>query len=606
MWIHEALFSPPRGSRLGLILGWARSALLTLAAVFIGSAVNSLLLDGRGLVSSLTWSGVCAVTAAICGGFAEAQPGLLAGHEEKLWRQKVLSAAISGEANTDSQTGGHGTTRKDPGGGTHNSQEGVLIDAATSSVEQTAGYRVSFLTPTLGSFTSPLIILALWAVLIDLPSAGFLALFIFAVPLIIFGAGKILRRSNAEYRRKQALATHSYLEMLEGLGTLKVLGAMGRARDAFARSARSAMQELTRLLARNQLMIVVNDAVFSILMSGTAIALVLFRLHAGAISPGTALAGVLVSVLLYEPIDRVGRTFYIGLGGRAHRDGLVSMVGEPDYETENTRSQSKYQPFSHPLEVQLRNVRVDIDGKRILHDITVDIAPGAHIAIVGPSGSGKTTLLRVLSGLQECEGQVCFNGHATSAEARRGKVFVAKQLPGIFSTTVADNLRLANPEATDEELESALRNAHLWEEMATRPGGLYSAVGDRGTQLSGGQRRRLAIARAFLRFDELLLLDEPTADLDRTTERLIHRSLAELTKNRTTITVAHRLDAITDADEVIVLSDGHIVARGTPEELRSAEGYFANALRAESRSVEIDVAGVESSVPEAERNESNE
>ncbi|WP_245532958.1 ABC transporter ATP-binding protein [Corynebacterium ulceribovis] len=569
--------------------------MLTISAVFIGAAVDSLLFDGNtGATSALIGAGVSALTAALCGGFAEAQPGYLAGREEKLWRRAVLSAAIAGEvkATPPGPRSGHPGQSPTPQESTsQETKEGILIDAATSCVAQTAGYRATFLTPTLGSFTSPLIILLLWALLIDAVSAGLLALFIVAVPLVIYWAGKLLRRSNAEYRRKEAHATHRYLEMLEGLGTLKVLGAMGKARDSFAASARTAMRELTRLLAQNQLMIVVNDAVFSILMSGTAIALVLYRLHDGAISPGDALAGVFVSVLLYEPIDRVGRTFYIGLGGRAHRDSLVAMVGEPDYRTADTCTSCRAlqsaqdSTASAPLSVSLRNINVHIAGNHILRDITLDVAPGKHVAIVGPSGSGKSTLLRVLSGLQECDGQVLFNDQLTDCASRRGKVFLANQVPGIFSTTVADNLRVANPTASDKELQEALRSAHLWDEIADRPGALESSVGDRGSQLSGGQRRRLAIARAFLRPSQLVLLDEPTADLDRTTERLIHRSLAELTHGRTTITVAHRLDAVTDADMVIVLADGHVVASGTPEELKSSDGYFLNALRAESNSL---------------------
>lgn len=597
MWIHEALTSPPRGSRLGLFLGWARSALLTISAVFIGAAVDSLLFDGNtGATSALIGAGVSALAAALCGGFAEAQPGYLAGREEKLWRCAVLSAAIAGEvkATPPGPRSGHpGQSPTSQESAPQEPKEGILIDAATSSVAKTAGYRATFLTPTLGSFTSPLIILLLWAVLIDAVSAGLLALFVVAVPLVIYWAGKVLRRSNAEYRRKEARATHSYLEMLEGLGTLKVLGAMGKARDSFAARVRTAMRELTRLLAQNQLMIVVNDAVFSILMSGTAIALVLYRLQDGAISPGDALAGVFVSVLLYEPIDRVGRTFYIGLGGQAHRDSLVAMVGEPTFaEAEHpSRAQANSAVTASvtdaaalsPVAVELRDVSVDISGKRILDCINLDIAAGSHVAIVGPSGSGKTTLLRVLAGLEECTiGRVSFDGQPTQCSDRSPQVFVAKQLPGIFSTTVADNLRVAASDATDADLEAALRSAHLWDEISTRPGGLYSAVGDRGAQLSGGQRRRLAIARAFLSPSRLMLLDEPTADLDRTTERLIHQSLEELTRGTTTVTVAHRLDAVRNVDYVFVLSDGHIVASGTPAQLQSTDGYFSDALRAES------------------------
>ena len=607
MWIHEALTSPPRGMHWVLLSSWGRSFFFALSAVSLGHALDALSsLHGGitdtsggnwfgdwGLYESLAAAIVAVILGSLCAYVTEALPPRLAGEQEKLWRWHVVGSVLKPEFSAPEQASkrSHG---KGHGGGKSghadrsaaNTGEGLLFDAATTSVEQTANYRATFLAPTLASFSAPLIILVVWALWVDTKTALWLALFFISTPLIIIGAGKILRKSNATYRRKQAKATHAYLEMLEGLGTFKVLGAIDRVMARFASQTRTAMAELTALLARNQLMIIVNDAVFGIAMSTTAIGLVLLRLQAGAISVGTALAGVFLSVLLYEPVNRVGRTFYIGLGGRTHRNGIVEMFGEPRAEAStaatahSTDASAPQAP--HAQEISFRDVSVDIGEKRILSDINLTIPAGSRVGIVGPSGSGKSTLLRVLAGLQPHSGEVSLDGHAFSTPELLANSLLISQQPAIFSTTVADNLRIACPDATAVDMRKALRDVHLLTEIEQRPGGLDSEVGDQGNWLSGGQRRRLAIARGLLGTAPIVLLDEPTADIDRRTEGLIKESLTRLAEGRTSIMVAHRMEALSDVDLVIVVAEGRIVATGNPDELSTSNEYYARALTEES------------------------
>ncbi|WP_297451101.1 ATP-binding cassette domain-containing protein [uncultured Corynebacterium sp.] len=548
-----------------------------------------------GLHESLAAAIVAVILGSLCAFVTEALPPRLAGEQEKLWRSHVVGSVLKPEFSAPKQAPkhahgrGHGAGKA---GHAHRSAsstgEGLLFDAATTSVEQTANYRATFLAPTLASFSTPLIILAVWALWVDANTALWLAVFFISTPLIIVGAGKILRKSNATYRRKQAQATHAYLEMLEGLGTFKVLEAIDRVMARFASQTRTAMAELTALLARNQLMIIVNDAVFGIAMSTTAIGLVLLRLQADAISVGTAFAGICLAVLLYEPVNRVGRTFYIGLGGRTHRNGIVELFGAPaaDAPTDGTHADvtahSTKATAPHAPEISLRNLSVDIGEKRILSDINLTIPAGSRVGIVGPSGSGKSTLLRVLAGLQPHSGEVCLDGHALSTPELLANSLLISQQPAIFGTTVADNLRIACPDATAVDMRKALRDVHLLTEIEQRPGGLDSEVGDQGNWLSGGQRRRLAIARGLLGAAPIVLLDEPTADIDRRTEGLIKESLTRLAEGRTSIMVAHRMEALSDVDLVIVVAEGRIVAAGKPEELSTSNEYYARALTEES------------------------
>lgn len=610
MWIHEALTSPPRGMHWVLLSSWGRSFSFALSAVSLGHALDALssLHGGMTFTSGGNWFGdwglheslaaaiVAVILGSLCAYVTEALPPRLAGEQEKLWRSHVVGSVLKPEFSAPEQATKHAHGRGHGGGksghahrSASNTGEGLLFNAATASVEQTANYRATFLAPTLASFSAPLIILVVWALWVDTKTALWLALFFISTPLIIIGAGKILRKSNATYRRKQAKATHAYLEMLEGLGTFKVLGAIDRVMARFASQTRTAMAELTALLARNQLMIIVNDAVFGIAMSTTAIGLVLLRLQAGAISVGTALAGVFLSVLLYEPVNRVGRTFYIGLGGRTHRNGIVEMFGEPPAEAStaatafSTDASASQAPHGqHAPEISFRDVSVDIGEKRILSDINLTIPAGSRVGIVGPSGSGKSTLLRVLAGLQPHSGEVSLDGHALSTPELLANSLLISQQPAIFGTTVADNLRIACPDATAVDMRKALRDVHLLTEIEQRPGGLDSEVGDQGNWLSGGQRRRLAIARGLLGTAPIVLLDEPTADIDRRTEGLIKESLTRLAEGRTSIMVAHRMEALSDVDLVIVVAEGRIVATGKPDELSTSNEYYARALTEES------------------------
>ncbi|WP_058234502.1 ATP-binding cassette domain-containing protein [Devriesea agamarum] len=597
MWIREALLDPPPGARLGVALGWLRTGLLALAGLGVGATVDAAL-AGRSLLAPALLTLVAAILGALCGGVAEAVPLRIQGHQEQQWRRRVLEAALSeqgiqstparhgaGQGHHAGQ-GGHAAQGHHAGQGRHGDQsgEGQIIDAATVGVEKTAAYRAGFLGPTLAAFTAPLIVLVMWAIGIDIVSAAVLTGFVALVPIVIVVAGKRLRRPNHEYRRREASAASRYMEMLEGLGTMKVLGAVGRMREAFAESARSAMQELGTLLARNQRMIIVNDAVFGLLMSGVACLLILLRLADGAMSPGGAIAGLLMTVLLAEPIDRVGRTFYVGLAGRARRDQLDHLVhpsASEDLSSPKPVAMAGDVDTDAP-DLELRNLSVQRGGREILREINLRIPAGSRLVIVGPSGAGKTTLLRALAGLHTVSGEILANGQPVHPTALRSLDSRVDQHPGILGTTVADNLRLVAPQATDDELRAALSKAHLWDEILAMPEGLNSPVGQQGSYLSGGQRRRLAIARAFLRDRPVLLLDEPTADLDRATEHRVRESLGDVSRGRTVITVAHRLSTTRDADLIAVIEDGHLTAWGTPAELASRPGYYAQALLAES------------------------
>lgn len=216
---------------------------------------------------------------------------------------------------------------------------------------------------------------------------------------------------------------------------------------------------------------------------------------------------------------------------------------------------------------------------KILHDVDLVIPAGSTVAVVGPTGSGKSTLAALLPRLYDpTDGRVLIDGvdvRDIDPKSLSALVGVVSQETYLIHDTVRQNLLLANPEADDAELWTALAHASAAETIRQLPDGLDTLVGARGHRFSGGEQQRLAIARALLRNPPILVLDEATSALDNTTESHVQRALDELAAHRTTLMIAHRLSTVMNADQVVVLDEGRIIEAGTPDELLAAQGPFA-------------------------------
>jgi ATP-binding cassette, subfamily C, bacterial CydD len=424
---------------------------------------------------------------------------------------------------------------------------GEVTNRASEGAAAVGSLAGVFLPQLIGGIVIPVLICVVVA-FIDVFAALILLVTVPAVPLVLRMLEKRFANVTTRYWATADRLTARFFDGIQGMKTLKALDSSGEYGTRLEEESEQLRGETMALLRVNQLALLAVDSLFTLGTVVAASGAAMWRLQEGAVSLGEAVTLVLLGVALIEPMSQIGRFFYVGAIGRASAKDIRSSLSEPGIDfvpRTGDRGRVRLEDVSFSYE----------EGRRVLDGIDLTVEPGEVVALVGPSGAGKSTLAAVISGLAQPE---------TGLVEVEGRVAVVSQQPFLFHGSLRENLLLAAPDADEEELWAALDAADLTGAVVDREHGLDLPVGERGLQLSGGEAQRLTIARMLLTGAPIVVLDEPTSNVDIETEARIRAAIERLTVDKTVIVIAHRRSTIAGADRIVAMADGRIVADTDP------------------------------------------
>ena len=396
--------------------------------------------------------------------------------------------------------------------------------------------------------------------------------------LIISRIGKSLKRTALQGQEQMGILVSAIEEGLSGIRIIKAFNAIPQAMGSFKRINLRHQQLITKTFRKKDLSPPLNETLGAIVM----IIIVWFGgsmiLDSGQESRFTGkqfIGFILVFSQLLRPIQNVAKSIGNLHKAKASQERINAILNADEKIRE---AQNPVRLSNLTKEIEFRDIHFKYRDEYVLRNISFKIPIGRTLALVGESGSGKSTLADLLPRFYDVEeGEVLFDGENiknVSIKDLREHIGIVSQESILFNDSVRNNISFGSPQATIEEIQQAAKIANADTFISELDNGYETNIGERGNKLSGGQKQRLSIARAVLKNPDVLILDEATSALDTESEKLVQEALDNLMKDRTSLVIAHRLSTIKKADEIIVLSKGKIVERGTHEELIALKGTY--------------------------------
>ena len=464
------------------------------------------------------------------------------------------------------------------------------VSAITSSVDGVESMQVYYSKYLPGLLYS---LIAPFYLFFQLQQVSFsAAILLFAVSLLLLPVNNIFRRHieklKTEYWSSLEDLTGYYLESVQGLTTLKLFGQDENRTRVLAKKSRGFNNKIMDVMKVNFSSFLLTDGlIYGAVVVVAAIAA--WQLLNGNLSLSDGLMVLLLSFGFFGSVRQLMSATHSALAGVSAADKVERLLAVDTSRPYHPDMPEEENPYDG---IRLEHVSFRYQERNAaLKDISLEIPKGKVTALVGLSGSGKSTIAALLMRFYDLEnGRILLEGRdytSFTPEELRRRVIMVPQTVHLYSGTLAENLRMAAPAATDEELMEVLREVRLKEWVLSQPDGLNTSVGDAGGKLSGGQRQKIGIARALLCKAEYIIFDEATSSVDMESEREIWSCIDELSQTRTLIIISHRLSTIQNADVIYVLENGQIAQKGIHEELMQKTGLYRQLVEEQAKLEQI-------------------
>lgn len=457
-------------------------------------------------------------------------------------------------------------------------QRGKLANNVVDAVETLEKYYADYIPGAVMAFLLPISIL-----IITLPSdwiSGIvMAVTAPLIPIFMILIGRGTERLNQRQWRKLSRMSSHFFDVIEGLTTLKLFNAsrweakvVGQISEEYRRSTMAILKIAFLSSLVLEFLATVSIALIAVFIG--------FRLLYGKLDFFDGFFVLLLAPEFYIPLRNMGTQYHARMEAIGAAEQLIQIFNQKPIE-----KSIGIRPLTAPVKtITFKHVTFSYHPESVIIDqINFSISHGENIALIGPSGAGKSTIIYLILGfLKPQGGHILVNGDPLNEIADTdwlSHVAWIPQKPTIFKGTVFDNIALDNTNISDEEVYEAARKAQAHQFIMDLPHQYHSVIGEKGQGLSGGEKQRIAIARAFLKDASIVLLDEPTASLDLKTEKLVTAALRQLGKNRLMITIAHRLETIRNADRILVINRGRLIEQGTPQDLLSQSSDIEKLFR---------------------------